>query len=78
MHGFARIARGENALHVVVRRGTGQAGQHALEKHQAEDDAEHFVAVRFDGVVDLVENARPVESSFQPKNGFSQPAGMAC
>jgi hypothetical protein len=35
---LARIARGQDALHIVVRRRPGQAGEHALEEHQAEDD----------------------------------------
>ena len=43
--GLARVLGGENALHVVVRRGSGHGNRNALEEQHHHEEAEEFVAV---------------------------------
>src|SRR6185369_15808119 len=59
--GFAGIFAGENALHVVVRRGTGEAHEDALEEEHHDEEAEEFVAVLLDLGIHRADEARPVE-----------------
>ncbi|MPN60306.1 hypothetical protein SDC9_208034 [bioreactor metagenome] len=51
-------------MHVVIRRRAGQARQHALEEHHAENDHEELIAICPDGIVHLVKNPSPIDAEF--------------
>jgi hypothetical protein len=77
-HASRGIARGENALHVVVRRGTGQTGQHALEEHQAEDDEKNSLPSALIAALAVSENAVPIESLVSSRRTDSTSRRESC